>query len=98
MMPRTVTRYGYILAIVLTSCWPTPTTPSVGDPEACPDACERLRDLGCRAAEPTPEGVTCLAICLDTEATGWTTMHPSCIAVAETCEEASRGSADGCAQ
>lgn len=83
----------------LCHCGPTIWTPPepvpvVGD--ACERACARGAELGCVFAEPTPEGATCVDVCRDTEATGWTSMHPECVAVASSCEEASRVSADGC--
>jgi hypothetical protein len=80
----------FVMGIGCTPRYPDPT-------QACAAACDRLAELECEAAQPTPEGATCLMICLDTEGTHWTTMHPACVAVAESCEEASRVSADGCA-
>jgi hypothetical protein len=81
-----------ILALLALSC-----TPHYPDPtQACAAMCEHLAALECEAAEPTPEGATCLMICLETERTQWSTMHPACVVRAETCEEASRLSAEGC--
>jgi len=100
-----MTRFGYLMIIggaVLLVLWLLclglqGCTPRYPDPtQACAAACDRLAELECEAAQPTPEGATCLMICLDTERTHWTTMHPACVAVAESCEEASRVSADGC--
>ena len=85
------------IAIVLaTACGPTlpPVTPN--GPDMCPAACERLRAMKCPAGEPTPAGQTCETWCDATERTGYTTMHPGCVAASRSCEEADRVSAEGC--
>jgi hypothetical protein len=64
---------------------------------ACSNACARLAELGCESAKPTPEGTTCEQICYDTEASGFSTMHPKCVAEATSCEDADHVSAHGCA-
>ena len=79
------------------NCQPDPSQPKPPAPhEVCMSACERLGELGCPEAEPTKKGATCVQVCVETESTGWTTMHPSCIAAAKTCEDASKVSAKGC--
>jgi len=73
---------------------PEPVTPDVVDD--CARACIRLSELGCYAGATTPNGATCEEVCHETEATGWSTMHPACIALAKDCKEADRLSAEGC--
>ena len=89
-------RYLVIFAL-LSSCSATPTRPPVPPAtQACAAACDRLDQLGCAAGQPTPDGTICEVLCEQTEVTGWTTMHPRCVATALTCDEADRMSADGC--
>jgi hypothetical protein len=77
----------YIIAIAtLAACNRPAADPSVH--VDCYAACETGRRLGCAWTETTPAGLTCEAWCERTEATGYTTMHPACVAAAKTCEEA----------
>jgi len=84
-----------LLAVAVSACGHVqPDVPVTTD--ACEAACTRGAELGCAWAYPTADGVPCEQVCEDTEATGWTSMHPGCVAQAESCEEASRVSARGC--
>lgn len=82
-------------ALALCACGPLPSPSPPVYVDDCAAACARLDELGCGETS-TPAGTSCDAWCRDTEATGYTTMHPECIAVADTCEEAARVSAEGC--
>jgi hypothetical protein len=86
-----------IVGVSLSACggWIEPRPVPV-DGDACERACATGARLGCPFAESTPDGTSCVQVCIDTERSGWTTMNPSCVAAATTCEEASRVSADGC--
>jgi hypothetical protein len=78
-----------LLALGLVACprAPSPLTPRSGD---CPGACQRLRDLDCPEAEPTPAGAPCEAWC-QKYADKPAGIDPACIARAESC-----GQVDGC--
>lgn len=67
---------------------PSRLVPVQGDPSGCPAACERFESLGCPEAEPTPDGATCVDVCRNAETSGYLTVKPSCIASAESCDEA----------
>lgn len=75
---------------------PDPATPPTYT-EPCQRACARGRDLGCDWSVTTPAGATCEQVCEATERSGYATIHPECLAVVESCEDAERVSADGCA-
>jgi hypothetical protein len=85
----------WLLSLVRCGGW-FPPAPVPVDGDACERACATGTRLGCPFAEPTPDGTTCVQVCIDTERTGWTRWHAECVAEATTCEEASRVSADGC--
>jgi len=87
----------WLLSIAGCPRWSPPDDPPK-PVAACEAACARLVELGCDAGQPTPEGTTCVQVCEDTERTGWTTMHPDCVAEAASCEEAERVSGEGCAR
>lgn len=85
-------------ALLLSACggW-LPPEPVPVDGDACERYCAVGERLGCGYAEPTPNGTPCVQVCYDTEATGWTTCHPACVADhATSCAEADRLSASGC--
>ena len=63
----------------------------------CVEACRTLERLQCPWAAPTPgdDGVlgtkddgTCVSVCWTAEEQPETTLHPGCVAVAQTCEAA----------
>lgn len=86
-----------LCSVMLLSCAPILPEPApvvVGD--TCVKACEKLRALGCEAGKDTPDGASCVDVCYQTEATGWTTMHPRCVSIAGTCAEAEKVSQYGC--
>lgn len=85
-----------LIALALAGCGGTTPEPAVVDIDACQAACENLRRLECPAGEPTPNGAPCETVCYQTEATGWTTSFPDCVARAASCEQAARWSAEGC--
>lgn len=67
-------------------------TPSI---TYCRAACERIEALGCDMTE-TPAGSSCLDVCETTERSGYSTMHPQCIALATSCSEVDQVSRKGC--
>ena len=74
-------------------CSPGPSAPGsqptdAGDPDACAAACATLDRLGCEASNPTPEGGSCVAVCLNVETSGYVTLHPACVAVSTSCDAA----------
>ncbi len=85
-----------IAIIMVAGCAPAKSPSTITDPGSCEDACNRLQAMGCVAGQPTPKGTPCVQVCLDTERTGYTTMHPACVADARTCDEADLVSAEGC--
>lgn len=72
-----------VLVVLLLGCAveaPPPPTP-------CALTCDAWTRLGCEEAEPTPvRGVTCVALCLDTEV--YEHLPHSCIQTARDCAEA----------
>lgn len=86
----------WLVVLLLIGCTHVPPQPPPDVLSDCAMACERLRYLECEAAQPTPDGHTCLEMCETTEATGYTTTHPECIAMASDCEDADRLSQEGC--
>ena len=82
------------LSLPLLSACP-PAQPPLYE-SACAAACARGRELACEWSAQTPEGASCETVCETTEATGYTTMHPQCVALATTCGEAERYSRNGC--
>lgn len=88
----------WIFALALSACYPQPVNPvpDYFDAELCNQACDHGKVLECDFAEPTPNGVECSQVCIETELTGWSRWHPECVLKASTCEEANRLSADGC--
>jgi hypothetical protein len=61
----------------------------------CKAACERIEALKCFKTS-TPSGAACLEVCENTEQSGYTTMHPRCVALARSCAEVDRVSRKGC--
>lgn len=85
----------WLLSMAQCARWTPPDDPP-RPATACEAMCETGAKLGCVWAEPTPEGTTCQAICEETEQTGWTTMHPACVATAKSCLEAEYLGKHGC--
>lgn len=82
-----------IWAAVL-SCGGVQPAPDPTDP--CEAMCATGERLHCDFADTTPGGVSCVAMCITTERTGYTTMHPLCVAQATSCADADRRSQYGC--
>jgi hypothetical protein len=84
-----------IVAVLVAGCRPA-VTPEYFDADTCVEACDHGKKLGCEFAQPTPNGVECALVCIETELTGWSRWYPECVLRATTCEEADRFSAHGC--
>ena len=90
-----------MLAVVLTGLvgcpkpMPPPVPPDPGDGGAatCETACDRLRQLGCPAGQPTPKGVPCETVCRNIVESGVIDWDVQCVARALTC-----GATDRCAR
>jgi hypothetical protein len=77
---------------------PDPTIPPIpwedgGAPEpeprnGCGEMCARLAELGCDAANPTPEGATCLDVCRNVVEQTTVRLNFDCIVASRTCSEA----------
>jgi len=67
---------------VFCCCGQFQIVPSV-TPAGCVEACQRLRELGCPEAAPTPRGAPCVAVC---EAAG-ALLDPQCVAEARNVPE-----------
>jgi hypothetical protein len=77
---------------------PKPPAPVLdAAPEACEAACANLTRMRCEWAEPTPgqddivgteDDGQCVDVCRAAEGSPETTLNPSCIAAAGSCEEA----------
>lgn len=82
--------YRYLIVLPLlaaVACFQKPPAEEPkGEPEACPAACAKLRELGCEEAEPTPNGATCEDVCKSIETSNLVSVGPACVARAETCE------------
>ncbi len=94
-MPRVL--LGLLAALLLAAtCDPPPPLPPLVPPERpdagdvadCEAACQRLAELGCEEAQPTPHGATCVEVCDNVESSGATTLVPGCVAEADSCEQA----------
>jgi len=84
-------RVAFVVGLAHPGCVPTPVTPhpqpvDAGTPADCKAACDRLAELDCPEAQPTPEGGTCVDVCLNVEQSGYTTLDPLCLARATTCD------------
>jgi hypothetical protein len=81
-----------ILALVLGACnlppGPLPPDPTpYPDDLTCVDACQRLRQLGCKEAAPTNDGATCEMVCENAQASP-SPLPVACISRAITCPAA----------
>lgn len=68
---------------------PVPPQPPIGEP-TCADACQRLDQLGCDAAKPTPRGHSCLEVCRNVQESGIVTWDLRCLVSATSCTVADR--------
>lgn len=84
-------------ALAAALCCSPPPAPAprvdAGSPADCQAACDRLAELGCEEAQPTPGGASCVEVCNNTEQSGAVTLDPACVATIATC-----AAIDGCAQ
>ena len=62
------------------------TEPEAGIEGTCAHACDRLRVLGCREAEPTPRGATCEDVCENIQSSGFIEWDLACRAAIQGCE------------
>lgn len=66
---------------------PTPPPPPLGAP-SCDTACERLEQLHCPSAKPTPAGASCVQVCTNIEDSGYVEYGVACVTNAESCDKA----------
>lgn len=64
---------------------PVPPVPPI-DGATCDTACDRLRELGCEAAQPTPAGESCEAVCENVQASGIVKFDLDCRSTAPSCD------------
>lgn len=67
---------------------PPPPPPVLDGPATCADVCRRAIELGCAGSTPTPEGASCLEVCLNLQESGVASWNLMCRARAATCSEA----------
>jgi hypothetical protein len=79
---------GLVVAFAI-GCAPTPGPAPVdaGLLDDCRRACQRLAELKCPEAEPTPDGGTCVDVCWNAESSGYVTMRPACVAEITACDQ-----------
>lgn len=86
----------YLCVCVLAACSAFPsstkTTPPGGDDapgtaDDCLASCTTRLSLHCPSANPTPAGASCVDQCLNVETSGYTTMHPRCLAKITSCDQ-----------
>jgi len=80
------------LLALLSACLaspPDPPAPPLPPPVAgCTRACDRLRELGCPAGEPTPDGVPCENVCAELESLIDGGYQTGCVSSAPDCSQA----------
>ena len=76
-----------VLFVVGCTVQPVPVDPPL-PPSGCARVCERLAELKCPEAEPTPEGQTCEQVCDNVQASGIVQLNTGCIANAASCDAA----------
>lgn len=87
-------RFLIVLAL-FTACphpQPKPTPPPGSE---CMEMCDHLRALGCKTAEPTPEGTTCEQVCRNTQESGIIKIDLKCMTAAPNCDGADSCGAPG---
>lgn len=80
------------LALLLAGCgalMPVPVPIEPTDTGKCPEACERLRALGCEEGQPLEDGTTCETFCQETQKAGHA-LNPTCVADISSCHEIQR--------
>lgn len=86
-----MTLRAILLTLLLVACQTGPKpNPNYPQPEgdgaaSCPAACKRGEELKCIAAQPSPNGKTCLEVCKASTPPALSGWRPSCQAKAETC-------------
>ena len=78
-----------LLLALVAGCPIPPPVPPPGS-ATCGDVCKRLAELECPAAKPTPNGVSCTAVCENVQASNLIRWNLDCMAAALTCETADR--------
>jgi hypothetical protein len=80
------------LVVFFCGCWIHPIPAPNPEPQpdrpatpTCADVCKRLFDLGCPAAKPTPQGATCVDVCLNVQNSGVVSWDLKCRARATSC-------------
>ena len=82
------------IVVMFNGCAPLDDHEDGGTPDDCAAACANLEQLGCDGAEGSPgvdeeygteDDVPCEDVCRDVME-GGITMHPACVAAAESCE------------
>lgn len=58
-----------------------------GTKDDCAASCVKRRALGCADGAPTPAGATCETVCLNTEASGYASENPACLAKMNSCDD-----------
>jgi hypothetical protein len=96
MVLSILTAAGLAFAVLLFRCSPEHDEwDDSGTPDDCEAACDNLLELGCDGAEGspgpdeeygTPDDVPCADVCREIMTEGGITMHPACVAEAESCE------------
>lgn len=86
----------FALAVLLSACSSYASVPPQppGDPQVsepgtpvdCQAACAALRAHHCPSGDPTPQGGSCEDVCNSTEASGYASMHPRCLAKIQSCD------------
>ena len=60
-------RYLLLIALLIIACGPQEPEPETPTPEPsadkCTDICDNYKEMGCKEAEPTSEGHTCVEVC-----------------------------------
>lgn len=79
-----------VIALFMMGCPPrepeVPPSADGGDhATACERACERMRQLGCEEAEPTPRGESCESVCTNALAEGQP-LDPECVSRVAACD------------
>jgi len=77
--------YYALFVIFLIGCGSVPVLPVVGGAD-CSTACDRLRELGCEASQPTAKGASCETVCENVQASGIVEWDLTCRTAAASCE------------
>lgn len=76
-----------VVALSMSACatTPPPNPPPPGE-ATCADACKRMKELSCDAADPTPEGMSCEALCLEISSSELLSWDVECMVRAKSCD------------